>query len=107
MAHTAPKPHGQRSKGGLKGKGFLHICGLNRVVPSLYYKELGSCPPPRGGFSERIWRESSIIHIAQDISIYSRILTRALVPLRRNVHTGPQDPPGLRRYNLNVEGYLK
>ena len=33
MAHTAPKPHSQRSKGCLKGKGLLHICGLNRVVP--------------------------------------------------------------------------
>ena len=28
--HTAPKPHGQRSKGGLKGKGYLHI-QRNRV----------------------------------------------------------------------------
>ena len=33
MAHTAPKPHGQRSKGGLEGKRFLHIHGLNRVAP--------------------------------------------------------------------------
>ena len=36
MAHTAPKPHGQRSKGGLEGKRFLHIHGLNRVAPLLY-----------------------------------------------------------------------
>ena len=37
MAHTAPKPHGQRSKGGLEGKRFLHIHGLNRVAPQPKY----------------------------------------------------------------------
>ena len=50
MAHTAPKPHGQRSKGGLEGKRFLHIHGLNRVAPLgaskvVFYRRLSPCKP--------------------------------------------------------------
>ena len=64
MAHTAPKPHGQRSKGrGLKGKGFLHICGLNRVVPR-------SCMCRRCGFES----------VCQTIDLVSRQQLCQLTP---------------------------